>query len=115
MQIVASQDANFDRDTARQKMQTLLGCPVGVALYVFRYMPDGRAISWPAGFRETVLLAAQNLDLPIFDPVPLVVEYGVEKALEPPLAHYSKEFLPVAGNALADFIQSGQEDFLTVQ
>ena len=89
-----------------RKMQALLGCPVGVALYVFRYMPDGRAISWPSGFRETVLSAAQDLSLPIFDPVPLVVTYGVEKALEPPLAHYSKEFLPVAGDALVDFVRS---------
>ena len=42
----------------------------------------------------------------IFDPVPLVMRYGVEKALEPPLAHYTKEFLPVAGDALVDFTRS---------
>jgi hypothetical protein len=89
-----------------QKMQALLGCPVGVALYVFRYMPDGRAISWPAGFRETVLAAAQDQNLPIFDPVPLVINYGVEAALTPAVAHYSDAFLPVAGGALVDFIQS---------
>jgi hypothetical protein len=89
-----------------RKMQALLGCPVGVALYVFRYMPDGRAISWPTGFREIVLNAAQDLSLPIFDPVPLVLDYGVEAAMTPPLAHYSEEFLPVAGNSLVSFIQS---------
>lgn len=89
-----------------RKMQDILGCPIGVALYVFRYMPDGRAISWPAGFRETVLAAAEELNLPIFDPVPLVVDYGVEAAMSPALAHYSDTFIPIAGRALVDFVQS---------
>ncbi len=92
-----------------RRMQALLGRPIGVALYVFRYMPDGRAISWPAGFREAVLKAAQDLNLPIFDPTPLVLKYGVEAAMSPRLAHYSDEFLPVAGNALVNFIQSVKE------
>ena len=89
-----------------RKMQDLLGCPIGVALFVFRYMPDGRAISWPAGFRENILSTAQDLGLPIFDPVPLVVGYGVTPAMSHALAHYSDAFLPVVGKALVDFVQS---------
>lgn len=88
-----------------RKMQELLGCPIGAVAYVFRYMPDGRPISWPAGFREEVLKAAGDLGLPIFDPAPLVCEFGVEKALTPDWRHYSDAFLPVAGGRLAEFVE----------
>jgi hypothetical protein len=91
------------------KMRELLACPMGVALYVFRYMPDGRTISLPLGFREAVLEAAQQLRLPIFDPSPLVISYGVQAALGADQGHYSEEFLPIAGEALVKFAQSVYE------
>jgi hypothetical protein len=89
-----------------RKMQELLGCPIGAVIYVFKYMPDGRPISWPAGFREQVLFAAEDLGLPVFDPAPLVVRHGVQAALAEGLSHYSAEFLPVAGEALLAFARS---------
>jgi hypothetical protein len=92
-----------------RKMQELLGCPIGVAIYVFRYMPDGRPVSWPAGFREDVLAAARQLDLPIFEPTPLVLQYGVEAALTADSRHYREEFLPVIGDALVEFARSVYE------
>lgn len=88
------------------KMRELLNRPIGVVSYVFRYMPDGRPISWPAGFREEVLAAAQHLNLPVFDPVPMVQDFGVGAALAQDLGHYSEEFMPVAADALIDFVES---------
>jgi len=88
------------------KMQEILNRPIGVVSYVFRYMPDGRPISWPAGFREEVLAAAQRLGFPVFDPVPMVQDFGVGAALQEDLGHYSEEFMPVAAEALVGFAES---------
>jgi hypothetical protein len=84
-------------------MQKLLGCPVGAVMYIFRYMPDGRPISWPAGSRESVLAATAELHLPVFEPIAMVQEYGVAGALEADGRHYTKEFLPLIGSAIVDF------------
>lgn len=92
------------------KMQELLKRPIGVVSYVFRYMPDGRAISWPSGFREEVLDAAKELNLPLFDPVRLVQRFGVEAALAEDLGHYSDNFMPFAANALIRFAMSVNEN-----
>jgi len=35
-------------------------------------MPDGRPISWPAGFSEELAAAVEALRLPALDPAPLV-------------------------------------------
>jgi len=88
------------------KMRELLSRPIGVVCYNFRYMPDGRPISWPAGFREEVLAAAQQLNLPVFDPAPMVQSFGVAAALAEDLGHYSAEFMPVAADALVEFTES---------
>jgi hypothetical protein len=92
------------------KMLELLNRPVGVVSYVFRYMPDGRAISWPVGFREEVLAAAAELKLPVFDPVPMVQRFGVYEALQEDLGHYSTDFMPVAADALVDFAENVHRD-----
>jgi hypothetical protein len=86
-----------------RQMQESLGCPIGAVIYVFRYLPDGRPISWPASFRKEVVAAAQELNLPIFDPAPLVAEHGVQGALAKDSSHYSARFLPVIGRALMAF------------
>lgn len=86
-----------------RRMQELLGCPIGAVIYVFRYLPDGRPISWPAGFRNEVVAAAEALNLPIFDPAPLVAEHGVQVAMSDDSQHYRTRFLPVVGRALMAF------------
>ena len=86
-----------------RRMQESLGCPIGVVIYVFRYLPDGRPIYWPAGFRKEVVAAAQELNFPIFDPAPLVAEHGVQVAMADDTQHYSRRFLPVVGRALMAF------------
>ena len=89
-----------------RKLREIISCPIGVILYIFRYMPDGRALSWPAGFRGEVVESAQSLGLPLFDPSPMVVQHGVKAAMAAGLGHYSQEFLPIAGKAIAEFGES---------
>ncbi len=86
-----------------RRMRELLNRPMGVVVYIFQYMADGRAISWPAGFHEEVRDAAQRLDLPMFEPSAHINRYGLSAALRDDLRHYSDEFLPVIGDALVDF------------
>jgi hypothetical protein len=88
-----------------KKMRELLGRPMGVVAYVFQYLPDGRAVSWPAGFLEDIRDAAHQLGLPMLEPAEHVVRYpgGVAKALKPDMRHYSDEFNAVMGDIMVDF------------
>jgi hypothetical protein len=88
------------------KMRDLLHCPLGAAIFVFRYMPDGRPISWPAGSREEAITAAKENDIPFFDPIGMVQDYGAAAALEEDFRHYTEEFLPVIGEAIVEFARS---------
>lgn len=88
---------------ALTRLQNVVGRPIGIVSFIFRFLADGRAVSWPAGHQEEILAAARARDLPVFDPAPVVREYGVEKALKPELSHYVEEFDPLIGDRLADF------------
>lgn len=91
-------------------LRDLLGRPIGVLLYYFRYMPDGRPLSFPPGFHDELVAAAKLFDMPVFDPAPLVFQYGAGAALNTSnFRHYSTEFLPVAGDALVDFARMTRE------
>jgi hypothetical protein len=104
--IVETRSAKADVLGGFRRMQELIPRPIGIVSYVFRYMPDGRVVSWPAGFRDDVLDAASQLGLPLFDPEPLVQEFGLQKALEADLGHYSAAFMPVIGKALIAFAEN---------
>jgi hypothetical protein len=88
-----------------KRLRELTNRPIGVVIFVFRYMPDGRPVSWPAGSREGAIAAAKALDLPYFEPTPLVQARGVPHALEKDQRHYTAEFLPVIGDAIVEFAQ----------
>jgi hypothetical protein len=88
-----------------RRLRDLLGRPMGVILYYFRYMPNARPLSWPAGFHKDLLAAARELEIPVHDPAPLVIEHGVASALNGN-RHYSRAFRPLAGAAIADFAVS---------
>jgi len=88
-----------------KKLQELTNRPIGVVVFVFRYMPDGRPVSWPAGSREGAIAAAKALDLPYFEPTALVQQHGVQNALEKDQRHYTENFLPVIGEAIVEFAQ----------
>ena len=85
----------------------ILGCPVGVVLYFFRYMPDGRAVDWPPGFAGEVIDAANRLGLPTFDPTPTLLEFGIERAFrEDQEFHYVPRLRPIMGEQMIRFAES---------
>ena len=88
-----------------RRLRDRVGRPMGVILYYFRYMPNGRPLSWPAGFHRDLLASAKALEIPVYDPAPLVVEHGVVSVLNGK-RHYKHAFLPLAGAAIADFAVS---------
>jgi hypothetical protein len=99
-------NANGSKVDVRSAMETFVnavGLPVGVVLYTWAYMPDGRGISWPAEFGRAVKRSASELNLPIFDPRPLVEQAGVAAALRKDLRHYSNTFMPVVAKAIVEF------------
>jgi hypothetical protein len=101
--LLESSAEKIDVLPALEKLRTLLNRPVGLVNYIFRYLPDGRAVSWPAGMQDEILGAAKSLDIPVFDPAPLVKEFGAEAALLPELSHYSDAFNPLIADKLLAF------------
>lgn len=89
------QEANDIRDCLAAIRDLLPGVPMGMVLYTFRYMPDGRPIDWPAGFRESVIEASKSLRIPIYDPVSFVQKHGVAAAMVPNSPHYTNGFYEV--------------------
>ena len=83
----------------------MLCCPIGAVVYTFRVMPDGRPVSWPAGFREEIIAAAEKEKLPMFETAEMVSAFGVEKAFSRDMRHYSEAFSPVVGEALLQFAE----------
>jgi hypothetical protein len=88
-------------------LRSMIDRPTGVLTFTFQFMPDGRPVSWPAGFQDEVLSTANALALPVFEPgrlvEKLVEQHGAAKVLMPDLRHYSDDFMPVVGRAIADF------------
>ena len=42
--------------------------PVGLLVHYRRFMPDGRAVSWPLEFRANLLDIARVCRIPVYDP-----------------------------------------------
>ena len=97
-------------------VQHRLDMPVALALHFAQYMPDGRPVSWPPGFVDTVRSVSRRLGWPAFDPAPLVAAHGVEQALElggarqDLLIHYQPAFESVMGEALCQFVRVTARD-----
>jgi hypothetical protein len=80
--------------------------PMGIVLYVFQYLADGRTLSWPEGYQEEILAAANEMDVKVFQPADVVRSYGLKEALRDDLRHYKPEFMPVVAEALCEFADS---------
>ncbi|MBA3811055.1 MAG: hypothetical protein H0X27_05305 [Caulobacteraceae bacterium] len=89
-----------------RRVQGMIGRPLGVVVYIFQYLADGRALSWPAGFHEDVKEASRQLNLPVFEPSIMVNNYGVQAALRKDLRHYNDAFTPIMADALVEFAKS---------
>ena len=78
--------------------------PLVIKLFDFRYMPDGRAIDWPAGFRAEQLEVARRLDAPVIDFAPLVRVLGSGRGLieDGGMNHLRPEVHPAAAEIVHD-------------
>jgi hypothetical protein len=101
-----------------RRIHSIVQKPMGIVVYVFQYLPDGRALSWPEGFLEEIVAAAEELDIPVFQPADVVRSYGVKEALRDDLRHYKDEFMPVIAESLAEFADfiatRGREEIASV-
>ncbi len=73
-------------------IRAFLGGAVGMVLHNFRYMPDGRAVDWPQGFKAQLKTVATRLGIATWDPAELVARHGVETAIVAESGHYAKDF-----------------------
>lgn len=101
--IIETRSSKADVLAGFKEISSIVQRPMGVIAYVFQYLPDGRALSWPEGFMEEIMAAADELDLPVFQPADVVRSYGVKEALGEDLRHYKKEFNPFIAEAIAQF------------
>jgi hypothetical protein len=92
-----------DVEEGLRALQAVLHRPIGLLTYIYQYMPDGRPVSWPAGFRDDLLHAAGSMKLPIFEPWTLVERVGVKVALTDDLRHYRDAFMLPIGEAMVSF------------
>lgn len=82
----------------------LLSMPTGIVLYTFQYMPDGRPISWPAEFKDQMTSVAKRSGMRLYDPSPMVAQYGTEVALREDVRHYRDDFYVVVADILMEFL-----------
>src|SRR6185437_6772589 len=80
--------------------------PVGLLVHYRRFMPDGRAVSWPLEFRANLLDIARVCRIPVYDPGPMILRYGTKSALAPDFTHYTREFVPTVADEYRRFIDA---------
>jgi hypothetical protein len=82
----------------------LAGKPVGLAAQSGTYMPDGRPISWPQGFRQMAHDIARRHEIPMLDPAAFVQDYGFDRAIRDH-THFTREFEDFLAERYGAFIQ----------
>jgi len=86
-----------------ERLTAALDFPIGVVTFTWAYMPDGRALSWPADFNREITSAASDLNIPVYEPRHLVSQAGVANSLEKDLRHYTNTFMPVVAKPIVEF------------
>jgi hypothetical protein len=89
-----------------RSIRDILARPTGIVLYNFRYMPDGRPVEWPAGFKGQMESVALRLDVATYDPTPLVQKHGVNIAVKENSGHYAPPFCEIIGAEYMKFIST---------
>jgi hypothetical protein len=95
--------AKADPKVGLERLASVLHCPLGVITFTWAYMPDGRALSWPAEFYQEIVDAAAELRLPVFEPRRVVEQVGAPFAVESDLRHYTPRFMPVIAKPMVAF------------
>ena len=89
--------------TALGEVREKLGMPLGLIIHNFQFMPDGRALSWPASFKNDSVAVAQSLDIPTYDFAEFVVREGVAKIMADDRRHWNKAHYFTLGEMLYNF------------
>jgi hypothetical protein len=88
------------------QLRDRIGKPAGMVIHNFRFMPDGRAISWPTDFKKNSVEVADRLGLPTLDLAPLVVENGATLVVAEDGRHWNPVTgMPLVGSWLAEFAE----------
>jgi hypothetical protein len=87
-----------------ERLRDRLERPTVLQLYTFRYMPDGRAVEWPAGFRAQQIEVARRLNLPTLDLAPLVSQLGSQRLITDDLYHWRAETQPLRAEVTYNFL-----------
>ncbi|MET3524072.1 hypothetical protein [Mesorhizobium abyssinicae] len=99
-----SRSLNVDEMTKSvADLRDRLDMPMGMILYNFMFMPDGRPVQWPAGFKGDCIEVARRLDIPAFDFAPFVAQEGVDKVLMDDRRHWNAPYYLPLGEILFDF------------
>jgi hypothetical protein len=85
------------------RIRSLLGKPVGVLTHTQYYMPDGRPISWPPTLHNDIMATCRANGILVMHPCELVERHGAGGALKKDLIHWHDDFMPVVGEAMAEF------------
>lgn len=83
----------------------IVDLPIGLVTFIYRFLPDGRPIGWPADFIENTIAVARTLNLPMLDSAEIVSRHGVDVALDKNQMLYRPEFVPTVAEEVLKFCQ----------
>jgi len=87
-----------------ERLRNRLQIPMVLKLYDFRYMPDSRALEWPAGFKTEQMEVARRMDLPTLDVTPIVQHLGVKRLIADDMMHWRDDTSPIQAQLIYDFL-----------
>lgn len=85
------------------ELREKLGLPFGMILHNYQFMPDGRALSWPASFKTDSAEIARDLGMPTYDFADFVLRQGVANIMADDRRHWNKAHYFPLGRMLYDF------------
>ncbi|MDQ2860501.1 MAG: hypothetical protein M3T55_07210 [Pseudomonadota bacterium] len=71
-----------------EQLRDRVDAPILLKLFDFQYMPDGRAIEWPAGFKKQQIEVAEQMSLPTLDMAPIVARLGGKRLIAEDMMHW---------------------------
>ena len=79
--------------------------PMALILHHYNYMPGARPVSYPPTFLADLKAVVKTLDIPVYDPAPLVKAHGTDAALAKDMRHYTKEFYDIVADEYLGFMR----------
>ncbi|MGX5832029.1 hypothetical protein [Mesorhizobium sp. 43Arga] len=89
------------------RIRETVDVPLAMVHHNFRYMPDGRPVSWPTELKDQSIEVAHRLKAHELDFAPFVARHGVKRVLADDCRHWNPAFFPEIANHLYKFICKG--------